>query len=136
MKIDNVMVQEAVKELPKTKMNTDRAADVQKNSEHKKLEDVLKIGALSTERSTDKHVQDGTPLDVAQVEELVGAFNDFMVAFDQKMKFSVHEEINQVSVQIIDTESDEIIREIPSQGALELAAKIKEFVGVLVDKFA
>jgi len=54
--------------------------------------------------------------------------------FNRKLDFRVDEATNRVVVKVIDTETDKVIKEIPSEQVIRLAAKIKEMIGLLVDE--
>ncbi|CAM4275248.1 flagellar protein FlaG [Paenibacillus tarimensis] len=47
---------------------------------------------------------------------------------------SVHEETNQIIYKISDKASGELIREIPERKLLDMAAKLMELNGLLIDK--
>ena len=49
-------------------------------------------------------------------------------------QFQYHEETNRVSIKVIDKDTEEVIREIPSEEALELIQKMWEMAGILVDE--
>lgn len=51
-----------------------------------------------------------------------------------ELQFSIHEKTKEISVKIIDMESREVIREIPSKEVLDMAAKMNELAGLFVDK--
>ena len=50
------------------------------------------------------------------------------------MKFSIHEKTHQIMVRIVDSETDEVLREIPSEKVLDMVARMWELAGVLVDE--
>ena len=50
------------------------------------------------------------------------------------LKFSKFDESGKTYVKIIDRANDEVIREIPSEKALILAARMDEMIGILFDK--
>lgn len=50
------------------------------------------------------------------------------------LQFSVHEETKQIMVKVINSESNEIIREIPPEKSLDFLAKIWERAGLIVDE--
>jgi len=52
------------------------------------------------------------------------------------LKFSKFDESGRTYVKIIDRTNDNVIREIPSEEALILAAKMDEMIGLLFDKRA
>ena len=66
--------------------------------------------------------------------KMVGEMNTFLSSADSQLKFQFHEELNEYYVTIIDTTTDEVIREIPSKKLMDIHAAMREFVGLLVDK--
>jgi len=54
--------------------------------------------------------------------------------FNLRLSFRVDEETNRIVVKVIDTETDKVIKEIPPEQIVELAAKIREMIGLLVDE--
>ena len=60
--------------------------------------------------------------------------NDVVKAFDKRYKYAIHEGTGRVMVSIIDTETGEIIREVPPEQILSMVAKIWEVIGILVDE--
>lgn len=49
-------------------------------------------------------------------------------------EFGYNEPTNRVTIKIKDKETDEVIKEIPSEKALEMLAKAWELAGLLVDE--
>jgi flagellar protein FlaG len=73
--------------------------------------------------------------DVADTEQLQQVAVDLtnMVAMMQKgLKFSVDDDSGKQVIKVQDIESGDIIRQIPSDEALQLAKKISEVSGVLM----
>jgi flagellar protein FlaG len=50
------------------------------------------------------------------------------------VKLAVNEEINQIIIKVIDSETDKVIKEIPAVEIQHLIARIKETIGLLVDE--
>lgn len=50
------------------------------------------------------------------------------------LKFSKHDDSGRTMIKVLNKENDEVIREIPSEDVLNLAAKIEEMIGILFDK--
>ncbi len=48
--------------------------------------------------------------------------------------FKYHEETNRISITVRDKDTDEIIREIPPEKALDMIAKAWELAGLMVDE--
>ena len=54
--------------------------------------------------------------------------------FNRRLDFQVDKETQRIVVKVIDTETDKVIKEIPPEQLVQLAAKIQEMVGLLVDE--
>ena len=50
------------------------------------------------------------------------------------LKFTLHEELGEYYVQIVNEQTDEVIREIPPKKILDMVAKMYEMIGLLVDE--
>lgn len=48
--------------------------------------------------------------------------------------FGMHEETKRVTIQIIDKDTKEIIKELPPEKTLDMIAKVWELAGILVDE--
>ena len=68
------------------------------------------------------------------VLEAIGKANVSLEAFDRKLEISVHQKTKEVMVKVIDTLTDEVIREIPSEKVLDTVAYRKEALGMLMDQ--
>ena len=71
------------------------------------------------------------PEDVKQAAEGVNAF---LKSSGSHVQFAYHEGAKRMMVQVIDDTTREVIRSIPSKELLDLAAKIGEMVGLLLDE--
>lgn len=76
------------------------------------------------------------------VKKGVDQINNALEAMNHSLRFQVYEETDDVQVQVVDTNSNKVIKEIPADSALELSSKIQEMahmfqkmVGVLVDEY-
>jgi flagellar protein FlaG len=50
------------------------------------------------------------------------------------LQFSVHDDTGETVVRVVDKDTGELIRQIPPQELLDLAAKLEEMMGILFDK--
>ena len=82
----------------------------------------------------ERNSSDEQEMTAVQAKNLVGNMNSFLMSADSKLKFEYHEELNEYYVTIINTETDEVIREIPSKKLMDIHAAMREFVGLLVDR--
>ena len=66
--------------------------------------------------------------------EKVEGMNDFLEPTNTAVKFQFHEELGEYYVQIINTSTDEVLKEIPNKKFLDMYASMAEFAGLLVDE--
>ncbi|MFH5834866.1 flagellar protein FlaG [Proteiniclasticum sp. C24MP] len=70
-----------------------------------------------------------------EVERAVTSTNRLLKDEHKTMyKFEVHEGTGRVMVNLIDTKTKEVIKEIPPEKILDLVANIWERIGILVDE--
>ncbi len=65
--------------------------------------------------------------------------NDAVMRANMKMahtrcEYSHHEDTNRVSIKVINSDTDEVIREIPPEKSLDMLQKMWEMAGILVDE--
>ena len=68
--------------------------------------------------------------DLAKILEEV---NDALKTLDVKRGYRVDKDLNRTIVSIIDTETDDIIKQIPQEDAIRLAKNINEIIGLFYD---
>ena len=73
-------------------------------------------------------------LPLKDAESMVESMNQILKTVDSKLKFVLHDRLDKYYVTVIDNETDEVIREIPSKKLMDISAAFKEFVGLLVDR--
>ena len=67
-------------------------------------------------------------------DEAVERINKALDALNIRMKFEVHTESGEDFGRIFNEETNEVIRDIPSEKTLDLLAHVRRMVGVLVDE--
>lgn len=70
-------------------------------------------------------------------EQLVKAIDRAIKAMQGKatnLEFTVHEKTKMIAVKVLDSESGEVIREIPPEKTLDFVAKLWEMAGILIDE--
>lgn len=53
---------------------------------------------------------------------------------NRKFEFSIHEKTKEIMVKVIDSDTNEVIREIPNEKILDMVAKMWEMAGLIVDE--
>jgi flagellar protein FlaG len=56
------------------------------------------------------------------------------LAFNRRLSFRLNEEIGQVVVKVIDSETDKVIKEIPPAEIQDVVARIQKAIGILIDE--
>jgi flagellar protein FlaG len=87
---------------------------------------------MTSQSEGDKPVTD--PQFKTFVDEAVEKLRSAGDLFNKRLDFRVDEETNRIVVKVIDTRTDKVIKEIPPEQLLHLAAKIQEMIGLLVDE--
>ncbi|MEC0129081.1 flagellar protein FlaG [Paenibacillus pabuli] len=67
------------------------------------------------------------------IEELNKAINAIQGP-QRSLEFSIHKETHAVMIKVMNKETGELIREVPPEKILDVAAKMMEFAGLMVDK--
>ncbi len=66
--------------------------------------------------------------DVRQLQKLSD------VVSGRKVQFSVNKELNQVVVTVVDSTTDKVVKQIPSEDIQKLKVRIRKAIGVLFDE--
>lgn len=69
-----------------------------------------------------------------EVIKAIEKANKHIRMYDRKLEFSIHDLTKQIMVRVIDTDSDKVIREIPSEKILDMVGHLWEVAGILVDE--
>jgi flagellar protein FlaG len=69
----------------------------------------------------------------ASISRVIDAANEALRPSFFRLDFNIHEATNLVMVQVIDTNSEEVLREVPPESRLDIIARIQESAGLLFD---
>ncbi|UFJ40046.1 flagellar protein FlaG [Brevibacillus humidisoli] len=50
------------------------------------------------------------------------------------IKFTLHDKLNEYYIQVVNNETNEVVREIPSKKIMDISAKLQEMIGLLFDE--
>lgn len=73
-------------------------------------------------------------LDDSQVKAIVAELNEMAKVSNTRVSFAYSDDIGAMFVRVLDSNTGQVIRQFPSEEAIEFAAKMREWVGVLLDK--
>jgi len=76
------------------------------------------------------------PVTIGELEliEAIERANDTLKGVNTSFKFSIHEKTREIMVQIINSETNEVVREIPPEKVLDMVARMWELAGIIVDR--
>ncbi|MDN4066439.1 flagellar protein FlaG [Paenibacillus vini] len=98
------------------------------------------VPALNTSEMSRKEVQtvinQGGKVSIGE-EQLIRAIDRALKAMEgpsTTLEVSVHEKTHAIMVKVLNKETGELIREVPQEKALDIAAKMMEIAGLLIDE--
>lgn len=103
---------------------------------NRKLPETVSTGKTSQQEATPA-VESG--MDTASLEKLAAAVNQlngFLEETQRGLRFSMDDDSGRTIVRVIDTETDEVIRQIPSEEMLALIRHFSEVTGKIFDEVA
>ncbi|WP_411730377.1 flagellar protein FlaG [Planococcus sp. 4-30] len=68
------------------------------------------------------------------ISDKVEDMNKFLEPSSTNVKFQLHEKLEVYYVQVIDSKTDEVLREIPNKKFLDMYASMAELAGLIVDE--
>ncbi len=72
------------------------------------------------------------PADKARVDEAVDTINHKLQETNQQLRFAVDHDSGKMVVRVVDTATDQTIRQIPSEVAIAISQSLEKLQGLLV----
>lgn len=76
----------------------------------------------------------GRAVSKEEIEKTLQGANKLIEPTQFHLQFELHEKLNEYYVKVVDNQTEEVIREIPSKEWLDFYAAMTEIVGLFVDK--
>lgn len=77
---------------------------------------------------------EGQELSKEKLQQAVNTVNEFFEINHTASKFVLHEELNRYFVQLVNTETEEVVKEIPPKKLLDAFYEMQKLVGMIVDE--
>jgi len=71
-----------------------------------------------------------------ELNNITQALNSISSSLNKKIHFQVHKATNRTMVEVIDRNTNEVIREIPPKEFLDLVARMHQYMGAIFNKQA
>jgi len=84
-------------------------------------------GTLLPEQEKERVVAD------REIEKAVTQINDYVQNLDRTLHFSIDDESGKTVIKVIDSSTDELIRQIPSEKLLAVSQALEAFSGLLLE---
>lgn len=111
------------------------SGSVQTNTAQKNSKAV--VATNSSELSSNEKLPVNTEEQTISKEKLqqaVDSVNEFLQLNHSASKFVFHEGLDRYFVQVVDTETEEIVKEIPPKKLLDAFYEMQKLVGMIVDE--
>lgn len=69
-----------------------------------------------------------------KIDQAIEDMNETVSALHKELRFKLHEEAERMMVEVVNTENNEVLKEIPPKEMLDMMGRIKEVVGLLLDE--
>ncbi|MFJ8064163.1 flagellar protein FlaG [Psychrobacillus sp. NPDC096426] len=69
-----------------------------------------------------------------KVQKAVDALNEFMTVQNRNSKFIMHDGLERYYVEVVDAETEEVIREVPPRKLLDAFYTMQKFLGMIIDE--
>lgn len=87
-----------------------------------------------TDNAQVQNVHQEKKVSAEEAEKAVNEMNNFMTSMQRNLSFSFDDDLGRDIVSVKDIESDEVIRQIPSEELVVLIKKMDDVAGILFDK--
>lgn len=86
----------------------------------------------STEESLNQNKENDIPK--VTFQNAIDKLNEFMEVHNNNLKFVYHDGLKEYYVKVVDSKTDEVIREIPSKQVLDAYYEMQKIIGNIVDE--
>jgi len=100
-----------------------------------KLQDSWNSDPAALEKLT-KESATKEPMDEHSVSLITKELNELMDKINCNLKFEYHKEVDLMSVQMIDKDTEEVLKEFPPEDMIDNMSKAKEWIGAFIDRNA
>lgn len=93
---------------------------------------VQRINAAAQPNALAKQLE-ATDEQLAAIQDRVVEINSYMQNMNRSLQFSVDDQSGDTVIRVIDSETDELIRQIPAEELLVVRSSLEEYRGMLLE---
>ncbi|MBD8025399.1 flagellar protein FlaG [Ureibacillus sp. Re31] len=100
------------------------------------VEQVEKQGSLDTTAMIDQQSAtfENSEVTEGKIKQAVDSLNEFLEINHNSAKFVYHEGLERYFVQVVNTDTEEVVKEIPPKKLLDAFYEMQKLVGMIVDE--
>lgn len=72
--------------------------------------------------------------DKKKLEDRLSKLNDSLATYGKLLRFKYNEDAKQTYVEVLDSQTQEVLVSLPPEFLIELSVRIKEMIGIFLDK--
>ena len=107
-----------------------------KKSAAPKLSSLSQSNGVNPEDNTEQNSSQQVSLTKEDLETVAADLSDFMQSLNTDIEFSIHEKSGRMMVKVVDTKTQDVLKEFPPEELLDTIGAIRDYVGALLDKKA
>ncbi|OPX88175.1 MAG: flagellar protein FlaG [Pelotomaculum sp. PtaB.Bin104] len=98
------------------------------------------LGVLSPKQTQEKlksnaDASQGKEINEKNLEQAIEKLNKMSELFNFRLQFRVHKETGRIFCKVVNPDTGEVLREIPSEKILDMVGKMEEMAGLILDKY-
>lgn len=113
-----------------------RAAGESATQQTAETSDPSKITGQKELQAADQQKQDNKEVSKDSAQQAADKLQDFVAAIGTSLRFTVDEDSGSTVIKVMDPDTQQVLRQIPSKEALELSKALDSFKGLLVKQQA
>ena len=104
----------------------------------KEINEIIETGNPALDKKNISHMTEfdkkALPIGEQVLISAIEKANKALAGSARHFEISIHEKTKNIMVRVIDSETDQVVREIPPEKILDLISKLWEMAGLIVDE--
>ncbi|SFE92859.1 flagellar protein FlaG [Alteribacillus iranensis] len=96
-------------------------------------EDIM-VTTMPLNKIAENKTENNIRINKENLEEQVESMNQMMESIFTQLKFHIHEDLDRIYVQVLERDTEKVIREIPPEKFLDMIASMLEHIGLIIDE--
>ncbi len=106
---------------------------LQRDTKQRVLHTSVQENKTDTKKQRDDQTQREQKFHKEDIKKAVEGMNKFLEPVKTSIRFQYHEKLEEYYVTIVDSQTDQVVKEIPPKKMLDFYAAMEESLGIIVD---